>query len=240
MPVGTIILLIISVLIFLGLAQRVLDRLRLTDRAALIFIAAMLIGTYLPDIPLANDLFINIGGGVIPIVLVGYLLVRAGTSGERKRAVAAAVVTVILVYGAVKILPVEPTYNPLIDPLFIIAIIAGVIGYLAGRSRRSAFIAGVSAIILNDIIGRIEAGLVGGRGPITIGGAGIFDATVIAGLVALGLAEVIGETRERIQGGPEKDRPAELKDALSDVEFGVEDKPDDEGGHSDEQDEGDK
>jgi len=44
MPVGIILLLIISILIFLGLAQRVLDRLGLTDRTALLFIAAMLVG----------------------------------------------------------------------------------------------------------------------------------------------------------------------------------------------------
>jgi len=48
MPVGIILLLIISILIFLGLAQRVLDRLGLTDRTALLFIAAMLVGAFYP------------------------------------------------------------------------------------------------------------------------------------------------------------------------------------------------
>ena len=36
------------------------------------------------------------------------------------------------------------------------------------------------------------------------GGAGAFDATVIAGVFAVVLAEVIGETREKIQGGTAK------------------------------------
>lgn len=35
-----------------------------------------------------------------------------------------------------------------------------------------------------------------------IGGGGAFDAIVIAGLLAVLLAEFIGETRERLQGGP--------------------------------------
>ena len=35
-----------------------------------------------------------------------------------------------------------------------------------------------------------------------IGGAGIFDSIVLAGLVAVLLAEILGETRERLQGGP--------------------------------------
>jgi len=66
MPVGIILLLIISILIFLGLAQRVLDRLGLTDRTALLFIAAMLVGGFLPDIPLSGTLAINIGGWADP------------------------------------------------------------------------------------------------------------------------------------------------------------------------------
>ena len=46
MPTGMIILLAISVLVFLGLAQRVLDRLQLTDRAALLFVGAMITGVF--------------------------------------------------------------------------------------------------------------------------------------------------------------------------------------------------
>jgi len=37
---------------------------------------------------------------------------------------------------------------------------------------------------------------------VLIGGGGAFDAVVIAGLLAVLLAEFIGETREWLQGGP--------------------------------------
>ena len=43
-----------------------------------------------------------------------------------------------------------------------------------------------------------------------------------SGILALLLAEFFGETRERIQGGPSKERPASLKKGLSDSEFSEE------------------
>lgn len=198
MPVGTIVLIVISILIYLGFAQRILDRMGLSDRAALIFIAAMIAGSYLPDIPLTSTLSINIGGGIIPIVLIVYLFLRADSANEKIRAGVSLLVSALVVYAVLKILPAEPTFAVLMDPLYLVAIMAGVIGYLAGRSRRSAFIAGAGAIILTDIFTRIELFFTGGRATMVIGGAGIFDATIISGLVAVAMAELIGEIRENI------------------------------------------
>jgi uncharacterized membrane protein len=214
MPVGMILLLIISILIFLGLAQRVLDRLGLTDRTALLFIAAMLIGGFLPEIPLTGTLSINIGGGLIPIILVVYLFVKAGTTTERIRAAVAMLAAAVVTYVVLKIFPLEPTYAFLVDPLYLVALIAGVAGYLAGRSRRAAFIAGVGSIVLNDIFTRIELFARGAKSSLTIGGAGIFDATLISGLIALGLAELVGEIRERLSGEPGRGYPEELLEGL--------------------------
>lgn len=215
MPVGVIILIAVSILIFLGLAQRVLDRMRLSDRMALLIIAAMLVGTYLPDIPFTNNLAVNIGGGIIPVILVGYLFWVAGTAAERSRAAVALIATAVVVYGALKLIPLEPTYAVLLDPLYLVAILAGVAGYLAGRSRRSAFIAGVGAVVLNDIFTRFELLIMGGQDRLVIGGAGIFDATVVSGIIAVGLAEAVGEIRERLQGGPEPHSPDSLRQGLS-------------------------
>jgi len=209
MPFGMILLIVVSVLIYLGFAHRILDRMRLSDRAALVFIAAMLVGSYLPDIPLTGNLSINIGGGVIPLVLLGYLFGAADTVSEKSRAAIALIVTALLVYGVLKILPLEPTHAILIDPLYMVAIIAGLVGYLSGRSRRSAFIAGVGAVVLTDIFTRFELLVAGIGDELVIGGAGIFDATIVSGLLAVGLAELVGEIREALV----RDRtPAEVGD----------------------------
>lgn len=196
MNTGIIILLAVTVIVYAGFAHRVLDRLRLSDKAALLFLVAMLLGGFLPDIPLVGNISINIGGGLIPLILVGYLFSKAD-SWEIGRTVLAVLIATAVAYGAIKILPVEPTFNLFIDPLYLIAIIAGLVAYLAGRSRRGAFIAGVMAIILSDLLAFMENTLMGVSAATVIGGAGFFDAVVISGFIALGLAEIFGEAAER-------------------------------------------
>ncbi|HHX75677.1 MAG TPA: DUF1614 domain-containing protein, partial [Firmicutes bacterium] len=86
---------------------------------------------------------------------------------------------------------------------------------------RSAFIAGSMGLLLTDIFSRVEVALRGGSGRMVIGGAGVFDGIVIGGLLALFLAELFGETRERLQGGPSTRRPRDLVEGLADAEFGA-------------------
>lgn len=206
MITGVALLLAAAVVIYLGFGHRVLDRLRLSDRAALVILLIMLVGSFLPDIPLTKNTSINIGGGVTPLFLAFYLWSKA-EKREIIRSVIALMITAVAVYALMKVMPLEPTYNIYLDPLYVIAILAGFIGYLAGRSRRGSFIAGSLAIILNDLAAQAENYFTGGRSLIVIGGAGIFDAVVIAGFLALGLSEIIGEAGEKIfwRRSPEKE-----------------------------------
>lgn len=197
MNIGIVILMAVAILVYLGFAQRALDRLRLSDRAALLFLLAIIIGGFLPDIPLGGNLSINLGGGIVPLVLVGYLWSNAERR-EINRSFLAVLITTAIVYLVFKIMPFEPTYNFFLDPLYLIALIAGLVGYLAGRSRRGAFIAGTMALILNDGIAQIENIAAGTTPSGVIGGAGVFDAIIISGFIALGLAEVFGETAEQL------------------------------------------
>ncbi|ACB85210.1 DUF1614 domain-containing protein [Natranaerobius thermophilus] len=200
---GYVLLLAVAALVYFGVLQRVLDRMGLTDKIALWFIAAMIIGGFLPDIPLADNFAINIGGGIVPLVLVGYLFYKADNR-ERLRSALAAVITGIAIFYAMRILPLEPTYAGILDPTFTFGIIAGVIAYIAGRSRRGAFIAGITGIVLSDIFAMADVFIRGVQGTTIIGGAGIFDAVVLAGLISVGLAEIVGESYERLTGGPDQ------------------------------------
>jgi uncharacterized membrane protein len=202
-PFGTIILLIISLLIYFGVAQRVLDKLRLSDRAALGAIAAIIVGSFI-NIPLPGwarlEASLNIGGGVVPIVLAGYLMTDT-TNLERARALAGVVATAVAIYLAGLFLKAEPE-TMFMDPLYLYPLVGGVVAYLVGRSRRSAFIAATMGILLFDLITYLRMLISRIPGAVVIGGGGAFDAIVIAGLLAVLLAEFIGETRERLQGGP--------------------------------------
>ena len=203
MPVGMVALLVIGVLIYFGLAQRILDRMRLTDKQALLFIGAVIVGSFI-DIPLMStpvEVSINVGGALLPAALSLWLIAKADETVERVRAVSAAILVAVAVWLGSRYLPYEPE-NMFLDPKLIYGLSAGLIAYLAGRSRRSAFIGGVLGIILSDIVHMVSLINAGIPGRTDIGGAGVFDVTMIAGIVAVMVAELVGETREKLQGGP--------------------------------------
>ncbi len=203
MPLGMILLLVVSVLVYFGLAQRILDRMRMTDKQALLFIGGIVVGSFI-DIPIMRSpmqITINVGGAILPVALCIYLIAKADETAERVRAIVASALVAVAVSLGSRYLPYEPE-NMFMDPKLIYGVTAGLIAYIAGRSRRSAFIGGILGIVLSDIIHIITLYGVGIPGTTSIGGAGAFDVTIIAGIVAVMIAELVGETREKLQGGP--------------------------------------
>lgn len=202
MPVGVVILLVVAVLVYFGLLHRVLDRMRLDDRTALFVVFLMILGSFFNLTILRRpQLVINVGGALVPLGIAVYLVSTADTTREKVRGTAAAFISGAAVYLAMKLLnPEEQTM--VIDPSYFFALIGGVVGYLSGRSRRSSFIAGTMGVVLADVAHYVEISVRRIPGRTWIGGAGAFDAVVIAGILAVGLAEVVGETREYVARGP--------------------------------------
>jgi uncharacterized membrane protein len=232
--IGLIVLVVISMLIYFGLAHRALDRMRLSDRGALGIIVALIIGSFI-DLPVPGGRYpvtVNVGGALVPVGLAIYLLVKAGTAREWIRALAASVVTAVAIFAVGSLLMqgiVEPGGRfEYLDSLWVYPLVGGTVAYLAGRSRRSAFIAATLGVLLMDIgyyFWLVSRGAPAGR--VSIGGAGAFDAIVMAGILAILIAEVAGEVRERLQGGPATEgRPASLLKGLRKplVDMNTEDK----------------
>jgi uncharacterized membrane protein len=169
----------------------------------LLFVVAIFIGGFIPNIPLGGRWSINIGGALIPFALCVFLWAKAGTGKEKARAIIAAILAATAVYFAGRLLPAEPTAM-IFDPHYIYGILCGLIAYLLGRSRRSAFIAGTMGILLADTAQGVINTIRGVGGPVALGGAGALRAVVISGVLAVLLAEVFGELRERMQGGSAK------------------------------------
>lgn len=218
MPLGLVVLFAVAALIYFGLAHRVLDRMRLTDTQALAFLGLMVGGSFV-TIPIAERegaaISVNVGGALIPLALAVYLLARAGTRAEVLRAVASAAATAaaIVLAGMYLGAPPHTEREMWIDPVWLYSLLGGVVAYIAGRSRRAAFVAGTLGVLLADVIHLIRTSASGVRSTVAIGGAGVFDGVVLAGVLSVALAEVFGETRERLQGGPRQgeDRPEALR-----------------------------
>jgi len=228
-PIGIIILVIASVIIYLGLAHRALDRMRLSDRGALVVIAAIIVGSFinipLPFLPFNTS--VNIGGALVPVGLAIYLLTRAGSDKEWIRALVGTVATAVIVYGIGSLVNRGSTMEPagryaVLDAIYLYPLVGGIVAYIFGRSRRSAFIAATLGVLLVDIFHYVWLLTQGAPGSYTvsIGGAGAFDAIVLAGIIAVLLAEVVGESMERLSGGPSaKGRPPELVKGLKKPEL---------------------
>lgn len=215
-PVGMIALIVVSILIYFGVAHRVLDRMRLSDKAALAVIAAIIVGSFI-DIPLGTRVTINLGGS-IAVILALYVLLGAGTGYEKIRAIVAAAITALALFLAGRFLGAEPE-QIFIDPIYLYPLIAGIVGYLAGRSRRGAFFAAVMGVFALDVGQYVYLMRTGVRGTVHVGGGGAFDSLILSGILAVLLAELIGESLERIQGGPKMEgRPDELIKNLQEPE----------------------
>ncbi|OPY58926.1 MAG: hypothetical protein A4E55_00532 [Pelotomaculum sp. PtaU1.Bin035] len=223
-PVGIIFLLLASVIIYLGLAQRALDRMRLSDRGALVIIAAIIIGSFInipvPFVPFNTS--INVGGALVPVGLAIYLLSKAGTEKEWGRAIIGAVATAVIVYVIGSLVNSGATVEPagryaVLDAIYLYPLVGGIVAYIFGRSRRAAFISATLGVLLVDIYHYFWLLRNGAPGSYTvaIGGGGAFDTIILAGIVAILLSEVIGESFERLSGGPSVEgRSAELLEGL--------------------------
>ena len=196
MTLGSFFLSALAVLVLLGVGQRVLDRMHLRDRTALVLIAAMFVGGLIPDIDLGL-VRVNIGGALIPLGVCLYLLFTADETAERVRGVAGAVITSLAVYLLGRVMPADPE-KIVVDPLYICGITGGIVGWLLGRSRRGAFICGVLGVLLADVISAVTVWAGGVSQKLVLGGAGLFDSVVISGFLAVLLCELVGETLERL------------------------------------------
>jgi len=196
MTLGMILLTALAVLIFFGTIQRVLDRMYLTDRAALIITAAMFAGTLLPSIDLGM-VSLSIGGALIPLGVCVFLLIKADTALEVWRTILGSILTAAAVYGLSMLLPAEAEELPL-DPMLLYAASGGIIAWLLGRSRRGAFVCGVLGVMLADIAAAVVNWARGIDQQLMLGGAGVADAVVVSGVLAVLLAELVGEMMERI------------------------------------------
>ncbi len=195
MTPGMLLLTLLAIGVFCGLLQRVLDRMYLTDRQALGIIVLMLAGTFIPNIHLGNIAF-NIGG-IIPAGICIYLLFKVDTNFERLRALIGSLITGSIVFALSTLLPAEAEQLPF-DPLWLYGIAGGLIAWLTGRSRRSAFICGTLGVVLADFLNWAYASFQGYTAQLVLGGGGIADAVVISGVLAVLFCELMGEMIERI------------------------------------------
>lgn len=203
MTIGMILLILTAILILLGAGQRVLDRLHLNDKLALLFIALIIGLGFVPDIRITKNFAFNLGGAVIPLALCIYLFIKADTAWERWRSGIAALLTGAAIFLIGRFSPDEPE-SILLDPIILYGLAAGAIAYIFGRSRRCAFIAGAIGMMLSNIANALWVWRRGIDQELILGGAGAADGIIIAALTGVLLSELLGEIIERMKRGRQR------------------------------------
>lgn len=202
MTIGIILLIIVAALVYFGIAERVLDRLYIKDSTALLIIVLIIVGSFF-DITISRTplLTINIGGALIPFTLAIYVLSKSHSSKEWIRSIVAVLLTAVGIYGISTFFSDFGHGRDIIDPMYVFGITGGIIAYILGRSRRGSFIAGTLGFIIFNLFNfwRSFTGQIVTE--VRLGGAGAFDSIIISGLLAVLIAELIGESREKLGGG---------------------------------------
>lgn len=196
MPAGPILLTLLAIFILFGFTDPLLHRFGLSVRAALILVLAMLGGAFF-EIPVGRVLTLNLGGVVIPAALAIYL--TATSPDQTGRVLFGTLACAVSVFMVGRMFPPwQPTELNLfhLDAQYLFALVGGAVGFLAGATRRAAFAASVFGVLAADLLHllRLPAG---GTVTASIGGGGFQMTAVVAGLLALGLVEWIGEARVR-------------------------------------------
>lgn len=194
MSVSLWIVLIIIVLVMFGVGQRILDDLRLSDKAALIILVAICIGLVIPPIWIGQYFCFSIGGFLIPLALSIYLLISCGTR-DLVRAIIGTILVAGIIYGLEWILPADPE-SVVMDNMYIYGIVAGIVAYALGRSRRNAFVSCLFGITLAQLVQWIVNLCTNHKSILGLGVGGAFSTYIVAIIISVAVSEFIGRCIE--------------------------------------------
>ena len=202
MSVSLWIVLILIVLVMFGVGQRILDDLRLSDKSALIILVAICVGLVIPSIWIGEYFCFSIGGFLIPLAISIYLLLSCGKR-DIVRTIIGTILVAGIIYGLEWILPADPE-EVVIDNMYIYGIVAGLVAYLLGRSRRNAFISCLFGITLAELVQWIINSCTGVNSILGLGVGGVFSTYIVAIIIAVALSEFLGRCVECASGNKEK------------------------------------
>lgn len=195
MSVSLVIISIIILLIMFGAGQRILDSLRLNDKEALIILILICIGIIIPPIWIGQYFCFSIGGFLIPFALSIYLLCSCGWSRDLLRTFIGTILVAGIIYGLWWLLPADPE-EVVIDNMYIYGVVAGVVAYVLGRSRRNAFVSCLFGITLAELVQWLINFKMNTPSVLGLGVGGAFSTYVIAIVISVAVSEFLGRCFE--------------------------------------------
>lgn len=202
MSVSLGIVLGLIILVMFGVGQRILDDLRLSDKSALIVLMTICIGLLIPPIWIGEYFCFSIGGFLIPLAISIYLLLSCG-----KRDIIRVIIGTFLVAGLIYllewVLPADPE-EMIMDNMYIYGVVAGIVAYVLGRSRRNAFVSCLLGITLAQSVQWIINYFSGVKSILGLGVGGVFSTYIVSIIISVAVSEFIGRCVESASLNKEK------------------------------------
>lgn len=195
MSVSLVLVSIIILLVMFGAGQRILDSLRLNDKQALIILVLICIGIVIPPIWFGKYFCFSIGGFLIPLGLSVYLLISCGWSRDLLRTIIGTILVAGIIYGLEWFLPANPE-GVLIDNMYIYGVVAGIVAYALGRSRRNAFVSCLFGITLAQLVQWIVNFCLHTPSVLGLGVGGAFSTYIVAIIISVAVSEFLGRCFE--------------------------------------------
>lgn len=194
MSVSLTIVSILILLVMFGAGQKILDNMRLTDKTALIILIAICIGLVIPPIWIGEYFCFSIGGFLIPLAVSIYLLLACGKN-DLVRCLVGTILVAGIIYGLEWILPADPE-EMLIDNMYLYGVVAGLVAYFLGKSRRNAFISCLFGITIAELVQWLINMANDQKSILGLGVGGAFSTYIVAIIISVALCEFIGRCVE--------------------------------------------
>ncbi|MBT9258564.1 MAG: DUF1614 domain-containing protein [Clostridiales bacterium] len=200
MPGARAVLLALAVLLYFGWMGRTLSRMGLGRLGGVAWLLAILLGSFI-DFPLLRGpqaVTVNVGGALVPLLLAVYLYLRSDDPWERWRIWAAPLLAGVLLWVLGRTYSGDPGESLPFGTVYLSGVAAGILGYGLGRSWRAGFVAGTVGVLLADGLHYLDLATAGIPGQVWLGGGGALDASLLAGLLAVAMAEGVEALRRLI------------------------------------------
>ena len=130
----------------------------------------------------AQGLSLNVGGALIPLLIVGFLLFRV----PLEETLIATLLMTLVAWKLSRVVPGKGIVVPVLIPPLFAALFAFLL--VPEGAALVAFIAGTMGVLIGADILRLPQVMRGEVGMMSIGGAGVFDGIFLVGIVAALLA----------------------------------------------------
>jgi uncharacterized membrane protein len=151
------------------------------------------IGSWTETRPAQTILAVNVGGALVPLLLASLLLLRApfGRTALATGAVAAVAFTQAVV---------APSQGVLVS-VFVVPIVAVAVAFALDRRQAAsvAYVAGVAGTFIGADLLNLPRLLTIGAPVLSLGGAGIFDAVFVVGVIAASLSPRTEESSRAVR-----------------------------------------